>query len=171
MKQLSIPIVLIASLAGGVAARGQSAEAEWQNLQFVVGNWDARGDEQRVEPLGSYSFQPELNGKILVRRAQAIEGKGVMGGAPGYDDLLIVYYEAGAGGLQAIDFDTEGRVIHYQGKAENNKAVFDSLPSQPGPRYRLTYEFQGKKLHGSLEVAPEGSGDYTRYMSWVSTSK
>lgn len=163
--------VLTACILSAAAARAQEADAAFQSLQFLVGNWDARGDEQRVEPLGSFSFQPELNGKILVRRAQAMEGKGAMGAAPGYDDLMIIYYEASAGGLQAITFDTDGHVMHYHVNVSGGKAIFDTLQSQPGPRYRLTYDMEGKKLHGAIEVAPEGSDEFTRYMSWASTPK
>jgi hypothetical protein len=137
MKATSALLLLSAGL---VAA--QTGE-RWQPLQFMVGKWKA--------DTGAFSFQPELNGQVLVRRN--------VNNTPGqkHEDLMIVYSE---GGLHAIYFDTEGHTIRYVvSSPAKNMAVFDS--EGPGPKYRLSYALKGPSLNGKFEV------DGKTYLTWT----
>lgn len=138
MLKSTIAVVLLS--AGLLAAQ---PDARWQSLQFMVGKWKAE--------TGSFTFLPELNGQVLVRRNY----NNTTGQK--HEDLMIVYSE---GGLRAIDFDTEGHVIRYKlSFPAKDAAVFESEGA--GPKYRLSYALDGAKLNGKFEV------DGKTYLTWT----
>jgi hypothetical protein len=152
-------ILILLALSGLVkAADGPGA---LKQLEFLLGNWagEASAQESAVGAgRGGYSFEPQLDGKILVRKNHSEYTSGVK-----HADLMIVYLEDGP---HAIYFDNEGHVIRYNVTFDGaRRAVFES--SGPGPRYRLTYWPEGALLKGRFEIAPPG-GEYKTYMSWDS---
>src|SRR5579872_5730122 len=100
-------LLLMASLSG---LRAQENDA-WTKLEFLLGQWTGIAGEKDT-PLGagqgSFSFQPELNRKIVVRRNNATYDSGAS-----HDDLMVIYLDAPGDTPRAIDFDTEGHVIRY----------------------------------------------------------
>jgi hypothetical protein len=120
---------------------------KWDQFQFMIGKWKA--------DTGNFSFEPDLNGQILLRRN--------VNNTPGqkHDDLMVVYLE---GGPKAIYFDTEGHTIRYNiSFPAKNAAVFDS--EGPGPKYRLSYVLNGAKLDGQFGV------DGKTYLKWTTTKE
>jgi hypothetical protein len=118
---------------------------KWDQFQFMIGKWKAE--------TGNFSFEPDLNGQILLRRN--------INNTPGqkHEDLMIVYLE---GGPKAIYFDSEGHTIRYNiSFPAKNAAVFDS--EGPGPKYRLSYVLNGAKLDGQFDV------DGKTYLKWTTT--
>jgi len=141
-------------------------------LAFLSGTWTATPDADSAkrlgivagQPSGVFTFLPELNGQVLVRRN--IRGA-VRNQAYARDDVLYIYFESGA--LRAIYFDTEGHVIHYSVSTAADSAVFLSDVAAPGPRFRLSYHLNGESLDGLFEVAAPGSADFHPYLHWTST--
>jgi hypothetical protein len=89
-----------------------------------------------------------------------------------HDDLLILYMDPAGGSRCAVYFDSEGHVIHDKVTVpEANSIVFDSEPSQPGPKFCLTYRLDGKQLNGKFEIAQPGQSEYKTYLSWTSIKK
>jgi hypothetical protein len=120
---------------------------KWDQFQFMIGKWKAE--------TGNFSFEPDLNGQILLRRN--------INNTPGqkHEDLMIVYLE---GGPKAIYFDSEGHTIRYNiSFPAKNAAVFDS--EGPGPKYRLSYVLNGAKLDGQFDV------DGKTYLNWTTTKE
>jgi hypothetical protein len=120
---------------------------KWDQFQFMIGKWKAE--------TGNFSFEPDLNGQILLRRN--------INNTPGqkHEDLMIVYLE---GGPKAIYFDSEGHTIRYNiSFPAKNAAVFDS--EGPGPKYRLSYVLNGAKLDGQFDV------DGKTYLKWTTTKE
>ena len=140
---------------------------DWKKLEFLLGKWTGIAAEKET-PLGAgqgaFSFELELNKKIVVRRNNATYDSGVR-----HDDLMVIYFDGPAGAPpRAIYFDSEGHVIRYNVTVPSvNRAVFESDGTQPGPKYRLTYWMEGSSLKGTFEVAPPGA-EYKTYMSWAS---
>lgn len=164
-RGVGIALVLLSFSFMGAAqgAPPDTAKLEaWNKLHFLVGNWTAVAkDTPHGEGRGGFSFEPQLNQNIVVRRNHADYSSGVS-----HDDLMIIYAEADK--AHAIYFDTEGHVIHYNLTFPlDKKAVFESDAAQPGPRYRLTYWLQGANLDGKFEVAPPGA-EYKTYLQWSS---
>jgi hypothetical protein len=131
-------------LLAATFVQAQTAD-RWAPFQFLAGKWKAEA--------GEFSFQPELNGQILVRRN--------VNNTPGqkHEDLMVVFFE---GAPKAIYFDAEGHTIRYTVSfPSKNSAVFDS--EDAGPKYRLSYILEGQKLNGKFEV--EGKV----YLTWTAT--
>jgi hypothetical protein len=136
----------------------------WKQLDFLIGKWTgATSADQTPHGAGEgdFSFDPELNKKIIVRHNAARYTSGVT-----HDDLMIIYLDSPTTPPRAIYFDTEGHVIRYNVTIPApNRVVFESEPSQPGPSYRLTYWLEGAALNGKFEVGGK------QYMAWTSRKK
>lgn len=168
---MHISVILGMVLLSVLPARAQSTPDKagdwpWKNLEFLLGKWAGSAgqtDTQLGAGQGGFSFELELNRKIIVRRNHA----GYASGAQ-HDDLMVIYLDAPDDTPRAIYFDTEGHIIRYNLTfPTSNKVVFESDGTQPGPRYRLSYWLNGRALDGKFEVAPPGS-EYKTYMSWTS---
>jgi hypothetical protein len=122
--------------------------ADFKQLEFLLGKWI--GVETNKAESGAFSFEPQLNNKIIVRRNSA----------PNHEDLLVIYIEDET---RAVYFDNEGHVIHYKVSVPSeNRAVFES---DGAPKYRLTYWLNHDSLNGKFEVADK------TYLNWTSTRK
>jgi hypothetical protein len=131
------------------------AQPRFESLQFLIGTWAGEGTGQPGAGQGDFSFQPELNGQVLVRRSFNQLASG-----PRHEDLMIIYLD---GTPRAIYFDSEGHVIHYaMSVPAPNSVVFES---NDGPKYRLSYALDGKKLNGKFEVGGKP------YLSWTAVKK
>jgi len=147
-------------------AAGDTTDSTWKKLDFLMGKWTGSAgatDTPQGAGHGGFSFEAELNGKIVVRRNLADYGAGVH-----HEDLMVIYMDGSPATPRAIYFDTEGHVIRYNLTfPAPGRVAFESDGTQPGPRYRLTYLLDGSALNGKFEVAPPG-GDYKTYLSWTS---
>ena len=112
----------------------------WAPFEFLLGDWTGEGTGTPGQGAGGFSFHPELEGKILVRRNHAEYPASKDQPAAHHEDLLTVYIEGGA--YKADYFDNEGHVIHYGVIPSSAGVVFLSEPG-PGPRFRLTYTKTG----------------------------
>jgi len=155
-------LALLMFLSLSLHAQSPAPAADpWKQLDFLIGKWTGAAGEKDT-PLGagqgSFSFDPELNRHILVRRNNATYTSGVT-----HDDLIIIYVDSPSAPPRAIYFDTEGHVIRYALTfPAPNRVVFESEPGSPGPPYRLTYWLEGASLNGKFDVAGK------TYMSWTS---
>ena len=141
-----------------------AATPDWGPAQFLAGNWTGEGSGQPGAGTGAFSFTPDLDGKVLLRRSFAEYP--AAGGKPAsrHDDLMVVYHGETAGELRAIYFDSEDHVIRYTGTASASGVVFMS-DGKPGEvRYRLTYTSTGKDtLKLQFDVAAPGK-EFVRYL-------
>ncbi len=155
-----------------------------QTLQFLQGTWTATTRDGRTS-LGTYSFVPELNGHVLARQSVVDPNCDPKGHAAcGRRDLFYIYQESPGAPLQAISFDSEGHVIRYtitlSAEASTSTlgrrdfVVFDSDPTQLGPRVRLRYEHNidtqtGREvLNGAFELL-QPDGHYLPVQQWYGT--
>jgi hypothetical protein len=167
MKTLAIGILILSGLP---LAAQSSQESAFNKLNFLLGKWTGVAGEKQTPQgagQGAFSFEPELNGKIIVRRNIAEYDSG-----PRHEDLMVIYLDEPSdqpdNGPRAIYFDSEGHVIRYRlAFPSPEHAVFESDGTQPGPKYRLSYWMEKTSLNGTFEVAPPGSG-FKPYMSWKS---
>ena len=138
-----------------------SAAGDWGPVGFLVGQWTGEGGGGPGQGAGGFSFAPDLQGKLLVRKNWAEYP--AQGGKPAFrhDDLTLVYREGGT--LKAIYFDSEEHTIRYAVQAVEGGVAFVSDAS-PGPRYRLTYTKDGAAaVKIKFEIAPPGK-DFTTYI-------
>jgi len=152
---------VVVLVAAALSASAQSAN--WKPLEFLLGKWTgAAGAEDTPHGAGqgAFSFDLDLNQRIIIRRNNASYDSGTP-----HDDLMVIYTE---GSTRAIYFDSEGHVIRYHVTVpEANRAVFESEGTQAGPKYRLTYWLERGSLRGQFEIAEPG-GEFKKYLSWSS---
>jgi hypothetical protein len=134
----------------------ETPDSRFAGLEFMVGKWKGEGTGEPGAGQGAFSFLPELNGQILVRR-----NFNQLASGPRHEDLMIVYLDGKT--PRAIYFDTEGHTIPYNVSfPAKNTAVFES--SGP-PAYRLTYTLEGRNLNGKFEV------DGKTYLTWTTVKE
>jgi hypothetical protein len=143
------------------------ADNDWGALQFIIGSWTGEGGGGPGQGTGSFSFQPDVQGKVLVRRNHSEYPAAKDRQAVVHDDLMIVYRESdenAEGALRAIFFDSEQHVIRYAVTMFGDKVVFTSEPSRGTPRYRFTYtRVSADALRIKFEIAPPGK-DFATYI-------
>jgi hypothetical protein len=126
-------------------------------LQPFLGTWEGAGGGVPGQGSGGFTFTPELQGAVLVRRSYAQYPATKDKAAYRHDDLMILYPEGHAGITRADYWDNEGHVIRYYVELADGgrKLVMTSDSAQPGPRYRLTYVKTGDNdLKLTFEIAP-----------------
>lgn len=128
-------LILLATTVAAQAPTPAAAEpAGWEQLAFLLGDWDGLGVGAPGGVAGGFSLRPDLDSNILVRRIAA--------DTPGghHDDLMIIYHAA-PDTVRAIYFDNEGHVIDYTlaPAPGPGQATFVSRAAAGRPRFRLGY--------------------------------
>ena len=167
--KLGIGLVAIVLLS---IATGQDAKqaVDWKPLSWLIGDWIGSGAGAPGQGTGSFSFQPDLQGKILVRKSFAEYPATAQKPAYRHDDLMIVFAEGGS--YNAIYFDNEEHTIRYSVDASAENAVtFLSDAMAGAPRFRLTYRKTGDTtLSGKFEIAPPDK-PFATYLEWSAQKK
>lgn len=158
---------LLAGCALGAYAQISNPADEWASWRFLIGDWIGGGAGSPGEGTGQFSFHPDLDGKILVRKSRT-EYPPKQGESAGlvHNDLLIVYRVAAQSKFRAAYFDNEGHVIEYgiALPADKNSVTFESDGSKQDTRFRLGYRLgAGDELHIEFSIAPPGM-DFKTYL-------
>ncbi|HTS31133.1 MAG TPA: hypothetical protein VMH81_34915 [Bryobacteraceae bacterium] len=156
-------ILILAALSLSVSSPVFAAD-DWGPAQFLVGRWTGDGSGEPGQGSGSFSFTPDLQGKVLVRKSFAEYPPANGKPATRHDDLMIVYRDSRSRELRAIYFDSEEHVIPYSVKPAEGGVVFVTEAPGNTTRYRLTYIAAGSgRLKLKFEIAPPGK-DFTAYI-------
>jgi hypothetical protein len=141
----------------------------WVSFRFLLGSWEAKttGGVAQAQASASYAFRLELRDHVLARHSSI----GSCNSPDDFDcrhsDLLYLYGAGNGPTLQAIYFDNEGHVIHYDVTTPKaGSVVFLSQAAQPGPQYRLSYELVEGTMNGKFELRMPGQADFMTYLEW-----
>jgi hypothetical protein len=168
----TVRIFLLVTIAGllplSVVNRAQETASGWRPFENLLGDWVGEGGGQPGQGGGEFSFQLDLQKRVLVRKSYAAYP--AANGRPAFrhDDLIVVYRESENSPVKALYLDSEGHVIHYSvrvsGDQKTIEFVSDVLPSTP--TYRLTYLMTGgNTLNIKFEIAPPGKpGAFSTYI-------
>jgi hypothetical protein len=144
-----------------LAQQGQT-DPRWAPLGFLIGAWVGEGGGAPGQASGGFSFLPDQDGRILIRKNHA--DYPALRDKPAYShtDLMIIYREPGETNLRAIYWDDEDHTIHYivVASADRGSVQFLSAGSASQPRYRLTYRKTGDdRVAIQFEIAPPNHPD------------
>ncbi len=141
----------------------------WAGLRFLLGSWEAKttGGVAQAQASAGYTFRMELRDHLLTRHSRS----GACASPQDFDcqhnDLLYIYPSANGQALEAIYFDNEGHVIHYDlSTPKPGSVVFLSDPVSPGPQYRLSYDLLEGVMTGKFEIKMPGQTDFISYLEW-----
>jgi len=162
----SAGILLLVAFAGQLllsyASRAQESAKEWPGFEYLIGDWVGEGGGQPGQGTGGFTFLPDLQNHVLVRKSHATYPATKERPAFAHDDLTVVYRDSDDAPPRAVYFDSEGHVIHYSVtvSADRKTIEFVSEPTPSSPRYRLTYLMTGSgDLTLKFEIAPPGKPD------------
>ena len=107
----------------------------WDSCRFLLGQWTGEGSGQPGQGKGEFSFAPELEGKVLVRRNINEIATGPGRPPTVHEDLMVVYPAEKGQPSRAIYFDNEGHVISYKvhPSEDRQSLTFLSDPSPSAP--------------------------------------
>jgi hypothetical protein len=162
MFQLKNSLAVLGVLCLTALASARPGDDPWAMYRFLIGDWVGEGGGQPGQGSGEFSFLPDLQGKVLVRKNRAEYPAAANRPAFIHEDLLVVHKGSDDKRSHAIYFDSEDHVIQYTVSAsEDSKSLaFVSAPSPREPRFRLTYTNEAEdKLGIKFEIAPPGKPD------------
>ena len=157
--RISLLLFAAAALAAQTTPR---TDTRWAPLEFLIGEWTGEGGGGPGQGQGGFSFLPDQNGTILIRKNRADYPAAKDRPAYSHTDLMMIYREPNETKLRAIYFDTEDHVIHYsvQPSADGNSVQFLS------DNFRLTYRKTGADTVAiKFEIAPpDKPGAFATYI-------
>ena len=155
------------------AAFAQQPNIKWDQWNFLIGEWVGEGNGQPGQGSGTFTFQTDLDGKILVRESFTEFPATANKPASVHKDLLYIYPDYSGIALKAIYFDNEGHVINYTITYSENSITFTSDIIPNAPRFRLTYISLGTDVvNTKFEfAAPQNPDDFKTYIEGKSTRK
>ena len=139
----------------------------WDGWDFVLGTWEGEGGgEPGKATAGGFTFSPDLDGRILVRRS--FTEFPASGSRPGFrhEDLIIVENDS-AGTTRATYWDNEGHRIDYDVTVskEPRTITFQSRAPLAAERARFVYWDRGPgRLEFTFDLAPAGNPTFTTHV-------
>jgi hypothetical protein len=166
-KQFVLSILTVFLLSGLSFPQVNKKNIDWKQWHFIIGEWVGEGGGKAGQSTGSFSFDFDLQKRILVRKSNANYPAATDKPAYAHNDLMVIYKEP-SNSTEAIYFDNEGHVIKYSVKFsdDQNSIIFLSIPQPGEPIYRLTYvKINNQKLNIKFETAqPETPGSFSTYL-------
>src|SRR5215470_15797983 len=103
MRHLGIVFLLVCSLT--VTPAQSQTKSQWADWEAFLGDWVGAGSGGPGEGRGEFSFAPELQGAVLVRRNFAEYPASKDKPAYRHDDLMVIYPGAGEKKMRADYWD------------------------------------------------------------------
>jgi len=130
----------------------------WEKWSWLTGDWMGEGSGRPNQGGGTFSFKPELDQTILVRKSHseypAIGNKSKII----HDDLMIVYPDNAGNPSKAIYFDDEGHTINYSITCSDKSIVLTSDKIPNIPIFRLTYTLLDDSIvNTKFELSQDGA--------------
>lgn len=136
---------------------GQKNDNYWAKWDWLIGEWTGEGQGQSGHGTGKFSFQPDLDGNILVRKAFSEFPATKDRAAFAHNDLMIIYKDVSGLPNKAIYFDNENHVINYSVQIAEKSIVFLSDKTPNIPVFRLTYALlETGKVNVKFEMSLDG---------------
>jgi hypothetical protein len=138
--------------------------SSWDKWSWLIGEWKGEGSGEPGQGSGIFTFQTDLNDKILVRKAHSEYPATAGKPAIVHDDLLIVYLDYSGNPAKAIYFDNEGHTINYSITYSDKTIVLLSDRIPHVPVFRLTYTLLD---NNSIDTKFEMSQNGEKFMTYI----
>jgi hypothetical protein len=160
-------LIIVILLVSGQLLFGQQSKNPWEKWNYLIGEWVGEGGGQPGQNEGKFSFQTDLDGKILVRKSHTVFPATTNSAEIIHDDLLIIYQGGSNGSQEAIYFDNEGHTIKYKVSFTDKSIVLTSDIDVNAPRFRFAYTIiDTKTVNISFEMAsPQKPDEFKMYLS------
>jgi len=142
----------------------QEKSTSWSKWTWLIGEWKGEGNGQPGQGGGTFSFQPDLDGKILVRKSHSEYPASGNHPATIHDDLMIVSLDFSGNPTKAIYFDNEGHTINYTISYAPNTIVLTSEKIPNVPVFRLTYSLLENQM---VNTKFEMSQDAEKFITYI----
>lgn len=167
MKYAFVAALVVASSSVAFAQQQALPMPDWSAWQPLIGHWVA--DPSPDGAVGSFSFAPDLQSRVLMRKNVADYPKTKVH----HEDLLVVY--KGDTLTRADYWDNEGHVIRYTVTLSDGgkKFIFVSDAQTGAPRFRLSYTLTGASTVAiAFEIAPPTApSDFKPYIKATARKK
>lgn len=161
MKRKFFLLITLFSLISTSFAQQNS---KWSNWSWLIGEWKGEGSGQPGQGGGTFSFMPDLNDQILVRKSHSEYPASGNRPAIIHDDLMIVSLDGTGNPSKAIYFDNEGHTINYTITYAPNSVVLQSDKISNVPVFRLTYSLLDNQM---VNTKFEMSQDGEKFMTYI----
>ena len=150
----------------GQLLSAQQSKNPWEKWNYLIGEWVGEHTGKPGSGDGKFSFQKDLDGKILVRKSRTVFPASTSSPELIHDDLMIIYQNGSDNPQEAIYFDNEGHTIKYKVSYTDKSIILTSDIISNTPRFRYTYTaIDDKTVNGSFEMAsPQAPDDFKMYL-------
>ncbi len=172
MKPINFVLFFLTVLST-LFVNGQETDHRWDKWNYLIGDWEGGGAGKPGQGMGTFSFHPDLDGNVLVRKSHTVYPSEVGKPERIHDDLMIIYSGGNGSASRAIYFDNEGRTINYSITYPNNSFVFSSTTDEKGPVFRLSY-IPIDSTHVTIRFeasTPQNPGAFKPYLEGNATKK
>jgi hypothetical protein len=154
--------VLLVALITGFAFGAEADNDPFAPCRFLIGDWVGGGSGQPGQGSGEFTFRPELQGKVLVRRHRSEIAPTAGQPIQIHEDLMVIHPAGKGEPLKATYWDNEAHTIQYtvHPSTDGKSLTFLSDPGPAAPRFRLTYTRRSEDELGiDFAIAPPGKPD------------
>lgn len=165
--------LLVCVVVTSKLASAQQPSNKWEKWNSLMGEWVGEGNGQPGQGTGSFTFQTDLDGQVLVRKNHTEFPATADRPASIHNDLLYIYPDYSGIASKAIYFDNEGHVINYSISYSDNSIVFVTEIVPNAPRFRLSYIMIDKDtINTRFEIAsPQKPEEFKVYIEGKSIRK
>jgi hypothetical protein len=154
---MRIRILLALFFSGILSVSFGQQNDSWNKWSWLIGEWTGEGSGQPGLGGGIFSFRPDLDKKILVRKSHSEYPASENKPKVIHDDLMIIYPDQSGNPINAIYFDNEGHTINYTISYPNKSIVLTSEKARNIPVFRLTYTLLGNDtVNTKFEMSQDG---------------
>ena len=162
MKKIAVTFAVY--LLSFVSISFGQQDTTWNKWNWLDGDWVGEGSGSPGQGTGWFSFLPDLNGKIMLRKSHSEYPATMNKPEIIHDDLMVVYLDNANQPDKAIYFDNEGHTINYTITYSDTAIVFTSNKTRSALVFRLTYIQLDKK---TVDVKFEMSQDGEKFVTYT----
>ena len=122
-----------------------------------MGDWKTIDESRDNQASGTFSFTPDLDQKILVRKGHA-EYNQLRADPKVHNDLMVIYPGYSGTPAKAVYFDNEGHSINYTFTVSDKSIIFTSEKTNFAPVFRMGYyKVDSNVVNAKFETSSDGT--------------